>query len=138
MKEDLVYLAATIDGEGCVCIGARRSGATSMSGSVDYHFLRVMIGNTKFFLIDWIITNFGGHYVTRKAKKTTQKDCYQWFINGKDCQQLLKKVYPYLKLKQYQARLALEFPINKRGQRLSQKSIELRKILRRKMVEANS
>ena len=86
-KEDLIYLAGIIDGEGCVKINRQA---------------RCEITNTSKELIDWLYNTFGGHTYTTK-QITSRKLQYRWVLRKLEIKKLLPLVLPYLKIKKEEA-----------------------------------
>lgn len=95
LKNDWIYLAGIIDGEGCI----RANNAP-----------RVHVTNTDQRLTDWLVETFGG-YVWHEGKSymANAKPRHVWEVSARKAQTLLREVEPYLKLKQQQARLVLGF-----------------------------
>lgn len=102
-KRLLSMLAAFVDGEGN--IGIKRT--KTPSGNFSYR-QRLSVGNTDIRLINWIVENFWGRVPKPIKNKGNRKDNHIWEINGIHSYKLIKKIQPYLILKQEQADCAIE------------------------------
>ena len=92
------YIAGFFDGEGCI--------SGQMQG------IRIIITNTNLQILKDINHYFGFGKITNKlrtSKDVYRKPCYQWICWSKDAEQFLKIIYPYLRQKKTQAKLALRF-----------------------------
>ena len=99
----LIYLAGIIDGEGTIGIGRQ------MLPNNNYTYRQhLIIGNTDIRLIEWLVENFGGKFPKAVNSNEKWKDSYMWQLTGTKSYKLLKKVRPYLLLKQEQADNAIE------------------------------
>ncbi len=105
-KEKLIYFAGIIDGEGC--IGIELQSANGKSRKVDYYIPRLAVINTCYPLIEWIINVFGGKHHIRK-KENGRKLIYVWNIFGKDLEDIIRAIEPYLIVKKEAAKLILEY-----------------------------
>lgn len=101
-KEKLIYLSGIFDGEGCVSIGRQKR-------TFGYVYQQQLsIGNTDIRLIEWLIENFGGSMPKTQKKEGNRKYNYLWSLHGSKSYKLLKKIHPYLIIKQEQADNAIE------------------------------
>ena len=104
---ELSYLAGFIDGDGFIIAHSYCPRKNSQ-----FHQYNLTVGavNTNKEVLDWIKKNFGGCIQTRKVKDVLKhKVSYSWRLQSKKAEKLLKHIYPYLKIKKPQARVALEF-----------------------------
>lgn len=104
------YLAAMIDGEGCVCISKYRKNANGHPG----YIVTVSVTNTKEKLMKWLIANFGGRYFTQwrhsDERAKNKRLIHTWRVSGrKNRETVLLGTIPYMLLKKEQALLALKF-----------------------------
>lgn len=91
-------MAGFFDGEGCIRINKRTR------GTYTEYAVFVTIGQKDGSIIDWIVENYdGGSYQVKRDKS------YMWTATNKIAYNFLKKIYPYLKYKKPQAKLAIEF-----------------------------
>ncbi len=106
---EIGYMAAIIDGEGCIGIYRRKRGDRRSDG----HAIRITITNTDRRLIDWIHERFGGVTWTdnrdRQACPERWKPSHIWASHNAAACQILTLVLPHLVIKGAQARLALAF-----------------------------
>ena len=91
---DWAYLAAYIDGEGCVTISDKGS-CTLEAASVDPHVLR------------WISETFGGEI--RLINTKARRSIYRWRIYGSSMRQLIPHILPYSRVKGDQLKGVLEY-----------------------------
>lgn len=99
----LKMLAAFVDGEGTINIGMRK-----FPSGDSYYQQRLSVGNTNIRLIEWLIENFGGSFPKATNRGENRKDMYLWELSGSNSYKLIKKIRPYLILKQEQADCAIE------------------------------
>ena len=93
-KIDYAYIAGLLDGEGTV----------SITSQLD---LRVCIRNTNRAVLDWIKSVIGEGNIY--GDKRREKVCYSLELSSNKAAHFLKSVYPYLRIKKLQAKVALEF-----------------------------
>ena len=93
--EDLIYLAGFLDGEGCFSIYRQK--------------IIITCANCYKPIIDWLKQQFGGTVNKREARKETHRVCYSWRVVSGDAHSLLEQIVPYLREKQPQALLLLEY-----------------------------
>ena len=95
-REDLIYLAGLIDGDGCFNIGKCRNTFVP----------RIMIVNTNEEIMSWLKDTFGGDVSKTKVKgKPNWKPRYTWRISHKRALELGDSLVDYLKIKAEQALL---------------------------------
>lgn len=95
-------LAAFIDGEGSIIIHKKKH-------PLGYHYQQTLhVTNTDTRLIQWLVDNFGGKFPKAIKMGGDRKDAYRWQLTGSNSYNLLKKICPYLILKQEQANNVIE------------------------------
>jgi len=100
------YLAALIDGEGCLSIGA---GRRKKWGVVNYNPV-ISIANTNLEVIQWLEDNFGHKSYNQKPQTPRSKPSKSWrILSKKGIEVLLLAVLPYLIIKRKQAITLLDF-----------------------------
>jgi len=102
-EEDLAYMAGLFDGEGYV-------GITPYDGK-RRHLLRVNITNACRSVLDWIVSVYGGSIYSDGHGK--RKEVYQWCMYGADAFGFLLDISKYLRIKNSQVEVALEFQVSK-------------------------
>jgi len=108
-ETDLAYLAGIIDGEGCISVSENpRNGRK-------YYRLILDVTNTNDILMQWLEDTFGGIVRTNYARAENRSNLHGWTVSGKQCQELLAMVLPYLIIKKAQAELALAMNISDYG-----------------------
>jgi hypothetical protein len=105
-KDNLInaYFAGIVDGDGCITITKRRSlNYFTYSGNLSIvNIYKPLVQATEKF--------YGGKARLRNAAKGNRQDTYQWQArNKKDVESILLKWLPYLRIKQKQALLLLNF-----------------------------
>uniref|UniRef100_A0A6H1ZUB2 Putative homing endonuclease n=1 Tax=viral metagenome TaxID=1070528 RepID=A0A6H1ZUB2_9ZZZZ len=101
-KNDWVYLAGFIDGEGNVGIDKYNKYGKSTN-----YAIKVAISNTNREILEWIQSHYGGHINTLKRKLPHHKECYQLTVRHLKAYRILKDIEPYLKIKQKLACIAI-------------------------------
>ena len=99
-RDDLIYTAGIVDGEGCIGMDKHRNWSTFTP--------YVSVGNTDPTLIDWLLETFGGTVQIFQQNKRW-KIAFRWELTGYASIPFIKAVRPYLKLKGKQADLILAF-----------------------------
>jgi hypothetical protein len=135
-QEDIIYLAGIVDGEGSIGIDVGKPRGRMRSPN---HFLRLQISNTYAPLIRWIEARFGGRATPQRGLRL--RTCWQWVEHGQAAVDLLRRIQPYLIVKQQQTRLALEFWAQRtsdRGHQTSEEELALRESFRLAMHVANA
>ncbi|MBA7577582.1 hypothetical protein ES708_19435 [subsurface metagenome] len=126
-KEILAYMAGLFDGEGCIHITKTKAGKYNHRS--DYHQLQVNLVNTNKKVLDWIKNRFGGS-VRRHDIKSRSK-AWTWYIYTIKAKDFLKMIYPYLVIKEKQAKIAIEFRENRKNIQWQNKEFQLKEIARR-------
>lgn len=102
-SEQLAYLAALVDGEGYICIRKVQK--------KNYQLL-VAISNTCPTPLNLVHQLFNGSLSLRKRsleKNSNRRDIWQYQIVSQQAKRFIEAIYPYMLIKQKQAKLALEF-----------------------------
>lgn len=106
-SHDAAYIAGFLDGEGYISI--RRSNRTKCQNPA----YRLVIGftNTNRAILDWIKKIAGGGCINPKSRRKAQhSEAWELTIHTKDIQiMILAETYPYIRIKQRQAELAISF-----------------------------
>jgi len=108
---ECAYLAGLIDGEGSISIFASSS---TTKGKVYFRYrLILLVYNTNQECLQWIKTRFGGcvRLVSRERNISdlTRKPYYVWETGWQHAADILRRVIPYMVIKEKQASLFLEF-----------------------------
>ena len=102
--KELAYIAGFLDGEGCFSLVPRKKG-----GKVNGYFVRVNVVNTNRAIIVWMREIFGGNLYMRKRQKKNHKVAWSLTLSEVQAGALLRRVLPYLRVKQQQAKLLLAY-----------------------------
>jgi hypothetical protein len=103
----LAYLAGIIDGEGT--IGIERQSPHETCRKKTYYTHRLLIVNTSNILKQWLQENFPCGKITYRKKIDGRKPCYVWRLFGKDAEDILQAIIPFIKIKRNQAECVLKF-----------------------------
>ena len=118
---DLAYTAGIVDGEGCILVShqpTRYKGHNPERIGVVYrsYYCRVAVSMTDSVVVPWLYKNFGGSLCRDKIAYRGSNALFEnrWIVATGDAEPFLRAIYPYLKLKQRQAKIALRFCVLKR------------------------
>lgn len=100
------YIAGFMDGEGSIGIYRKKNN----SDSKYYYRLGITIGNSDYEVLKWICDNLGiGKIYLKKKYEERFKNQYHWQVAGKEAEQFLQLIYPFLHIKKEECEIALEF-----------------------------
>lgn len=99
---DKAYLAGIIDGEGWITVHKTK-------GRYYYLYLGVKMTTTE--ALELLSSASGKDMQKYHWGKPSNSPTYQVMLYGKEVQQLLELLFPYLRVKRRQATLALAFPL---------------------------
>ena len=130
------YMAALIDGEGCISIYRRLSEGEKYTrvhkvrantNPYNQFSMRVQITNTNLTIMKWLIANFGGVYYQKTKGTDKHKPAFEWRPKGRtNVEKLLLGILPYMLIKTEQAKLGLEYlKMTTEGERNPSKREEL-------------
>lgn len=94
---EIAYVAGIFDGEGC--IGFAQARGTS--------FVRILITNTNKELLEYLQSKFGGDIKALSLRKHNWKQGWNLRISWSRAIELIRLVYPWLRVKREQAQVAL-------------------------------
>ena len=96
-KEDLIWLAGFVDGEGCVSWTHRHKRPP------DSFRFEIRVANTDLMVLEWIHQRFGGRLYKLggrvRLSHLNWKPSFQWCIAGNKAKELYAELKPYLKIK---------------------------------------
>ena len=98
-KLTAAYIAGFVDGEGyiSICPYVRKD----RNNQVYYkHAFKVVSTDKK--IIEWLKASFGGYIYVRTPKKPNDSVSYTWSLDSYNTEQVLKSIYPFLKIKKRQ------------------------------------
>lgn len=99
-EQDCIYAAGLFDGEGCIQILPTKRGAA--------YRVTVTLNITFEPIVQWLKATFGGS-VCSIAPKGNNARCWKWGLASRMAASFLEAVHPWLKMKDKEASLALEF-----------------------------
>jgi len=134
-RDEIIYLAGIIDGEGSLVISKHRS-----NNNRGYNYQVTMsISNCDKRLLDWVQEKFGGRvcvYLYSQMPKNSKRDAYRWVCEGERLTHICECIYPFSIIKKEQIeivlkmRYALQKPISHKGkqgvQPLPQEELDFR------------
>ena len=108
-KTDLAYMAGILDGEGSIVI-AKQKRIRKARYNKPYYRLHCAVSNTNEDVITLFWLTFGGSKSVRKQNGIRGKSpLYSWDAVCKVAFNCLEQLLPYLRIKQRQAQLGIEF-----------------------------
>jgi hypothetical protein len=110
------YFAGLFDGEGCIVISKQKVKSIRLKARANYS-LYVSIEMTNEAVVALFHSRFGGSFYSRQRKN--YKGSFIWRVYGRDAAEFLKTIYPFLKVKQGEAEIAIRFIQIKRLHRRS-------------------
>jgi hypothetical protein len=146
-SEDILensYWAGFIDGEGSIMI-TKFFSKDKKHKSPTYQ-LQIGVATTDKKQMEKLSLFAGGNAITeRRFKNKNQRNAYYWGLKSDKAVLFLKRILPYLKLKQKQAKVGIKYQENKfqpnkyggRIRKLTQKEINYREKWRNKMIKLN-
>ena len=144
-ETDKAYLAGLLDGEGCIRIASayhtnvkkRVSPLALLSTQKRNYWMQVLLGNSDVNVLKDIQEQWGGNLSLRSSTRRGKPfGNITW--NKQKAVELLRHLKPYLRIKAIECQVALEFvsllnPPEHRGQRLSDKDLEIREYYKQKL-----
>jgi hypothetical protein len=116
-EADRIWLAAMIDGEGCMFIHKRKAGQSNGQGYERKHDTfgaGLEVANTHLSIIERCMEIVGQGSICHQDKETAHKfrnlRLYRWSMRSNECREIVREVYPYLTAKKHEARLLLGCP----------------------------
>lgn len=107
----LAYIAGFCDGEGSISIGIKPPRERPRRKTTRFGFiLQVTIVNTNRQVLEWIREVCGiGSLHHQKTSAPNRLLCHRFVVTDYAAEQFLRAISPYVRVKQEQTRLALEF-----------------------------
>ena len=97
-KEDIIYLAGIIDGEGCISLHSNGSSTVLL-----------VVANTNKNLMTWLHKKFEGTICIGTSSNIKSKIGYYWYCQQKNIIEILVRIIPFLLIKKEQAKLAIKY-----------------------------
>ena len=114
---DRVWLAAMIDGEGCMFIHKRKVGQSNGQGyfrKSNTYSVGLEVANTHESIVQRCMEITGQGSICRVERESKNRHrnipLYRWNMRSNQCREIIKEVYPYLVGKKHEARLILGCP----------------------------
>lgn len=115
-EADRIWLAAMIDGEGCIFIHKRKAGQSNGQGyhrKSDSFGSGLEVSNTCEAIVRRCMDIAGIGSICEQGPEQNHRRrqrLYRWNVRSNECRWILEEVYPYLVAKQHEARLAIGCP----------------------------
>lgn len=126
-EADRIWLAAMIDGEGCMFIHKRKAGASSYAkyrktDGIEVEYTRkqdtygagLEVANTHESIVKRCMEITGKGSICFQDKESKLKNrnqrLFRWNMRSNECRDIIREVYPYLTGKKHEARLLLGCP----------------------------
>lgn len=107
---ELAYAAGLIDGEGHIIIYKHdRTKNPKYKTKNPTYILIVGCTNTEPAMIDFLSDRWGACRQTRGRQRANWKRTYEWTIQSNMALNFLKEIYPYMIIKKWKAKLAIDF-----------------------------
>lgn len=88
-RDDIIYTAALVDGEGSVLLNRSRAS--------ENRYPAVTIPSTTFGFMRFLKTTFGGTISRKRVVKKTHSKSWAWSLRGNEALELLKRIIPFMK-----------------------------------------
>lgn len=113
--ETLAYAAGLFDGEGNIVINVTHPTERNQI-TAPHHQLFIRIKITDHPIVEWLKDNFGGLITdsSHQPSRVHNRPTWVWCAHGAGGGEFLSAAYPYLRIKQQQAAIALEFLAHKK------------------------
>lgn len=108
----LAYLAGIIDGEGCIRVDKKNPTKANRLKNPVYS-LKISVKMTDFEIVEYFQNYFNCGSLSKETFEN-KKDILRWEAVGEDAYEIIRKLYPYLRVKKSQAFEALQFQQLKR------------------------
>ena len=105
-ETDKAYIAGIIDGEGCIMFGCTSRNAKRYKSPSFYSSVSVEMGCKE--VPGFLFKLLGGGLKSR-IRKDRNRQMWIWYISGKIGGEVLKEIYPYLRLKKQEVELYIKF-----------------------------
>lgn len=116
-EADRIWLAAMIDGEGCMFIHKRKIGQSNGQGyfrKSDTYSVGLEVANTHESIVQRCMDITGQGSICRVERESGNRHrnipLYRWNMRSNQCREIIREVYPYLVGKKQEARLMLGCP----------------------------
>ena len=116
---DLAYTAGIFDGEGSVSLNKKNCWHYASGHSIT---MVCALSNTDLALINWLQSHFGGSVCLMRNRSPKWRECWRWSVPCNKALAFLVAIYPYLRIKKYQAGIAVDFQKRRCAGHLSRKS----------------
>lgn len=116
-ERDRIWLAAIVDGEGCMFIHKRKAGQNNGQGyqrKSDSYGAGMEVANCHESIVKRCLEITGMGSICFQDKESRLKNrnqrLFRWNLRSNECRGIIREIYPYLVGKQHEARLVLGCP----------------------------
>jgi DNA modification methylase len=115
-ERDRIWLAAMIDGEGCMFIHKRKVGQSNGQGylrKTDSYGAGLEVSSTDRCIVEKILAITGRGSICEQSPEQNERrkqTIYRWNLRSNECREVIREVYPHLVAKQHEARLVIGCP----------------------------
>jgi len=140
---DVGWAAGIMDGEGSIMITRWLNKELRHTQSTPVYRLHVRVCNTDIRMLECLQELFGGRIAPWKTRNVRAKPAAEWVLTNRKAADFLEIVYPYLRVKHEQAKLAILFIRKKvigrggQGHVVSAEQVAWRDDIRQKLVALN-
>lgn len=106
-REDLIRLAAFIDGEGCIEV--KPISRKTVKGRIHTFTLALAVYNTDPRMPRWCADVFGGHVYCEKSPAVRCMPLYSWKVTCRDAERILRLCLDFFVIKREQAEIGIQF-----------------------------
>ena len=131
------YTAGFLDGEGWIGIINCNNNSILAKTGRKYYGVNIQIVQSDIEVLEWLKKQWGGGGIfpcSFNAKRANSVK-WRWCLHTKDAINLLKEVYPYLKVKKKQAEIAIQFPLKEPRRKMDDETYRIRCKLAEKLKE---
>lgn len=107
--QNKIYIAGLFDGEGCITLFKRKN--LQRGRKTPSYFLSATVRMTDLKFMFWLNNTYNGTFgkTYDVPKDKNWKVSKSWKVEGSRCINFLRQIYPYLKIKNKQAKVAFKF-----------------------------
>lgn len=114
LDTDIAYCAGLIDGEGCIRVKKTKPYKCQGRATPGYHAV-IQLRMVDEPAIRFLAEILGGWYYKEKPHVTSGRPLYCWSVSDQKCEDIVRAVLPYLKVKKAQAETVLRLRELKRN-----------------------
>lgn len=132
-ETDKAYAAGIVDGEGNISVLRRLRPKLK---KIYHYVLQVQVSQKERPILDWLSRAFGGkvnEYHQYKNSLGAGNPLFHWQLFGAKAKEFLIAIEPYLIKEQYKAKLAMDYPVNRTKNHLTEDDWQMQEYIRKAM-----